>query len=277
MEFIRDTIGIEQLVVMLVFFAFIGAEILISSIRHVKLYEAKDTLANLALGFATFVTILALKGVGLTVFGYFHQFALFDIDMSRWYSWVALLLVNDFLFYLLHRLAHASRFFYAFHQPHHSSGKYNFSVSVRGNFALQFLKYPLWIVMPLLGFDPWAILLTDSILYLYQMWIHTELIGKLGPLEWVFNTPTHHRVHHSNLPGNLVKNCGGIFIIWDRLFGTFKASDEKLTYGVPNDVHSSNPVRIAFQEFVDLVKDLGRPGGLKEKLDLLFGTPRYGK
>jgi len=274
---LHEFFGFEEVITMLVFFAFIGFEILMSSIKKVRLYETKDTLVNLTLGFVTFITILSIKGVAFAAFSYVHQFALFDIDMSWWPAWVFLILVNDLMFYLLHRLAHKNRFFYAFHVAHHNSKKYNFSVAVRGNFALQFVKYPLWLIMPLIGFDPWAVLLTDSILYLYQMWVHTELLGKLGPMEWVFNTPTHHRLHHSNKPDNLDKNCAGMFIIWDRLFGTFKATDEKLVYGIPNDINSNNPVKIAFHEFVDIVKDLRKPAVLKEKFSLLFGIPRYGK
>lgn len=270
----QDLFGVEEVIAVAVLFAFVGGEMLIGALRQVKIYEKADTFANLVLGFVTFSFMLLIKGLHLSVFVFFYQFAFLELDMSAWYNWLLLIVVMDFFFYLLHRFIHVSRFFYAFHAAHHNSKQFNFSVSVRGFFALQFLKYPLWVLLPLMGFAPWAVLIADSIIYLYQMWVHTELIGNLGPLEWIMNTPEHHRVHHSDKPEHIDKNCAGMFIIWDRIFGTFvKVPREEIQYGITNGLEGNNPVNVALHEFVEIAKDIRQPASPGKRFWLLFGRP----
>lgn len=266
----------EQVIAIVVFLSFIVGEMILSARNQLKLYENRDTFNNMLLGFFTFVTIALLKGTLFFSFDFVQQnWGVFEIDMNLPIMWIILLIINDLMFYLFHWLAHNSRFFWALHSAHHNSRYYNFTVAIRGNFLLQLFKFPLWIIMPLLGFPAWAILLTDSIVYFYQFWVHTDLIGTLGPLEYIFQTPRNHRVHHSERADELDKNLGGIFIIWDRLFGTFLEVGHKITYGIPNNLRQQGVWHVAMHEFQDIWYDVRRSGSLSAAFKYLFGYPPY--
>ncbi len=277
--FSQQAARLDQIAMMIFFVTFIIGEMIVSAYRSVKLYEKGDTLTNLLTGLITFFAIAAVKGLVFVLFDFVYTYRLFDLTTLREGSliskvgyWTLLILFNDFMFYVFHWIAHKSRFFWALHVAHHNSTKYNFTVSIRGLFLLQVFKFPLWAVMPWLGFDPLDVFFTDSIVYFYQFWVHTQLIGRLGFLEHFMQTPRNHAVHHSDDPNLLNKNLGGIFVIWDRLFGTYIRYDGELKYGIPNNIGTNNPLTVMFHEFVAIWKDIRQPGlSMKERWNLVFG------
>lgn len=272
----------DQLVMMVFFTTFILGEMVISSFRSVKLYATKDTLNNLFLAILTFVSIAAVKGGVFVMFDYLYAHRVFTFSLESWYLvalyWALLFLINDFMFYVFHWIAHKSRFFWALHVAHHNSKEYNFTVSIRGLFLLQIFKFPLWGIMPLLGFEPIDVFFTDSIVYFYQFWVHTKLIGKLGFLERFMQTPVNHSVHHSVKPELLNKNLGGVFIFWDKLFGTYAQTDEEIEYGIPNNIDSDNPWIIGMHEFMVIWREVKAPGlSFRERFNIVFGDLPFRK
>ena len=217
-------------------------------------FTTKDSVASvtMGLGFLAINTVLAL--LPFAVLAWLYQFRLFDIPVV-WWSWVLLLFAEDFCYYWFHRLHHEVRTLWAAHINHHSSTYYNFSTALRQSWTTPFTGFIFWAPLPLLGFPIEMILIQKSISLVYQYWLHTELIGKLGWFGVVFNTPSHHRVHHGRNPIYLDRNHAGIFIIWDKMFGTFEPEGETLDYGLTKNIHTYNPVRIAFHEWVSMLKD----------------------
>ncbi|MCX5739849.1 MAG: sterol desaturase family protein, partial [Proteobacteria bacterium] len=186
----------------------------------------------------------------------------------------AALLADDFCYYWFHRLHHEVRFFWAAHVTHHSSQRYNLATALRQSWS-PMTALPFYAPLPLLGFDPLMLVTVHAINLLYQFWIHTELIDRLGPFEWVFNTPSHHRVHHASNPIYLDRNYAGILIIWDRLFGTFEPEREAPIYGLTKNISTYNPVRIAFHEWVAVMRDALRPNPLAVRIGYLVNPPGW--
>ena len=206
-------------------------------------------LGNVALGLVSKVIVL---GAFYLVYNNFH---LVDIEFV-WWAWIALLFADDLCYYWFHRVSHESRFFWASHIVHHSSKKYNLSTALRQTWSGVFFSFIFWLPLVLIGFHPIMILVQMSISLIYQYWIHTELINKMPKwFEWIFNTPSHHRVHHATNPQYLDRNHAGIFIIWDRLFGTFEPEVEKPIYGLVTNIETYNPIKIAFLEWYGMLKD----------------------
>ncbi len=239
-------------------------------------FEARDTFSSLAMGIGNVLIGLFSKGIVLAAFSFAYQFRLFDPGM-HWWVWVLLFFAEDFTYYWYHRISHSSRYFWASHVVHHSSQHYNLGTALRqtwtGEIAGGFL---FWIWLPFVGFHPLMVFTMQAISLLYQFWIHTEAIGKMPfAFELVFNTPSHHRVHHSSDIKYLDRNHGGILIIWDRFFGTFQEEEEHPTYGLTKNINTYNPVRIAFHEWVDMFRDLARAPSLRAALGYLFGPPGW--
>lgn len=231
-------------------------EIIVDTREKSKSYETKDAitsiimgLGNVFLGFLSKIMIFAIL-----IYIYDH-FRLFSIPFS-WWAWILILFVEDFVYYWFHRTSHLSRFFWASHIVHHSSKKYNLSTALRQTWTGSFMSFVFWLPLPLLGFHPVMILAQMSISLIYQYWIHTELIKKMPSwFETIFNTPSHHRVHHATNPQYLDRNHAGIFIIWDKWFGSFEAEVEKPIYGLVKNISSFNPLYVAFHEWIDMSKD----------------------
>ena len=256
------------------FFALIAVETAISWRHNLRTYELRDTAANFALAFGDLLMAAAMKVVFLVLFAFLHRFAPLDMGMS-WISWVLLVVVNDFIYYVFHRLGHRCRFMWAFHVTHHSSQKYNFSVAIRLNLFILPLHFLFMLPLALLGFQPEAILAINSITTLYQLWVHTELVGKLGFLDRIFNTPSNHRVHHGSNRQYLDRNYGAMFIFWDHLFGSYEPEVEPVVYGLTKDVGSHNPVTLTVHEARAMLRDVMRPGPLRQRLMYLFGPPGW--
>lgn len=240
-------------------------------------YEWKDTATSLSMGLGNVFLGLLTKGIQIGAFFYIYDhFRLFSIPFA-WWSWILILVIDDFIYYIFHRTSHESRFFWASHVVHHSSQKYNLSTALRQTWSGTVTSFVFWLPLPLLGFHPVMILAQMSISLIYQYWIHTEHIDKMPAwFEAVFNTPSHHRVHHAVNPQYLDRNHAGIFIIWDRWLGTFTPETEKPTYGLVKNIGSFNPLYVAFHEWIDMFKDMGRNKlSLFERIQYLFMPPGW--
>lgn len=232
-------------------------EIFIDTKKRVNSYETKDAITSITMGLIGNVFIgLITKVLVFTIFYYMYSnFRFFTIPFT-WWSWILILFLEDFSYYWFHRTSHKSRFFWASHVVHHSSKYYNLSTALRQTWTGGFYGFIFWLWLVLLGFHPVMILAQMSISLIYQYWIHTELIKKLPNwFEAIFNTPSHHRVHHATNPKYLDRNHAGIFIIWDKFFGTFEPEVEKPIYGLVTNINTFNPLYVAFHEWISLFKD----------------------
>lgn len=259
------------------FIILLVAEVIVTARQQKDYYETKDTASSLAMGIGNVIIGFVGKAIVFGAYSLIYQFRLFTVDMTQWWAWVILFFADDFSYYWFHRISHSSRYFWASHVVHHSSMKYNLGTALRqtwtGNITGAFI---FWIWLPLLGFSPVAVMTMQAISLLYQFWIHTELINKLpAPIEFLFNTPSHHRVHHGSDLAYLDKNHAGILIIWDRLFGTFEPERNRPTYGLTTNINSHNPVRIAFHEWASIGQDIRRAGSLRAALGYIFGPPGW--
>jgi sterol desaturase/sphingolipid hydroxylase (fatty acid hydroxylase superfamily) len=245
--------------------------------RHQHHYQPKDTASSLSMGIGNAVTGIFSKALVFGAVTLVYQFRLLEPDRSLWWYWVALFFADDFSYYWFHRVSHSVRYFWASHVVHHSSQYYNLGTALRqtwtGNISGSFIFY-LW--MPLLGFHPVDIVLMMAVSLLYQFFIHTEAVDKLPrPIEFIFNTPSHHRVHHGSDLEYLDKNHAGILIIWDRLFGTFQEEGKRPRYGLTKNLDTHNPLRIALHEWADMARDIVRAPSLRVALGYLFGPPGW--
>ena len=170
-------------------------------------------------------------------------------------------------------MSHRIRFLWAIHLSHHSSEEMNFAVSFRQAWFGPISKIPFFMVLPILGFDPTIIAVAGVISTLWGIVGHTQVIGKLGPLEWIFNTPSHHRVHHGSNKKYIDKNYGNLLIIWDRLFGTFEPEDEEVKFGLVNNVNTFNPVKVTFMAWMSMINDLKQKNSFIEIIKVIFGPP----
>jgi sterol desaturase/sphingolipid hydroxylase (fatty acid hydroxylase superfamily) len=244
---------------------------------HSDHYNTRDTVGSLLMGVGNVVVGFLAKLLVAGALIWVYQFRLWTPDRTNLLYWGLLFLADDFSYYWFHRSSHKIRYFWASHVVHHSSEYYNLGTALRqtwtGSLTGAFVFY-LW--MPLVGFHPVDVLLMQAISLLYQYWIHTEAIKKLPrPLEWVFNTPSHHRVHHGADVPYLDKNHGGILIIWDRIFGTFKEEGRRPTYGLTANIHSHSPFVIAFHEWLAIAKDVRRAPSLRAMLQYVLGPPGW--
>lgn len=238
-------------------------------------YTGKDSAASIAMGLGNVGVSVAFKIVSVGFFVLLSQFAVFEMPMTAWWAWVLLFVIEDFCYYWFHRAGHEVRFFWAAHVNHHSSTHYNLSTALRQSWTTPITGPLFWAPLPLLGFSVEMILIAQSVSLLYQFWLHTELIGSMGPFGWVFNTPSHHRVHHGRNTEYLDRNHAGILVIWDRLFGTFEPEVAPVDYGLTTNLDTYNPVRIAFHEWAAMFRDVAHGKTLRGKLGYLFCPPGW--
>jgi sterol desaturase/sphingolipid hydroxylase (fatty acid hydroxylase superfamily) len=258
-----------------VFLLVICIESYISYKENRELYDVKDSAASIGTGIIYTIINSGMKLIAFQAFSYLHQFALIDFKITQWYAWILLFFADDFTFYWYHRLNHQVRLLWSSHINHHSSVQYNFSVALRKSWADSLYKFIFWLWLPLLGFPPLMVLLMMSISFIYQFWIHTQIIGKLGFLELFMNTPSHHRVHHASNIRYLDRNHGGVLIIWDKLFGTFEEEKESPVFGITSNINSYNLLTISTHAFVDLWKDVKRSPDFKTKFKYIYMPPGW--
>ncbi len=239
-------------------------------------YARRDSRASLLMGVGSLVTTTIFKVGSFFVFtAVFVHLAPWELPTDTWWYWVALILGLDLLFYANHRFVHRVNVGWAAHQAHHSSEHMNYTTALRQKWNPWF-ELAFWMPLPLLGFAPWTIYLAFGFNLIYQFWVHTELIDRLWrPIEWVFNTPSHHRVHHGSNAEYLDANYGGILIIWDRLFGSFVAEQHRPTYGLTKPVGTYDVWQLEMGYYAQLWRDVRASARWRDKLGYLFGPPGW--
>src|SRR5215469_4979219 len=258
------------------FIALMVLEAIVGSILKREIYELKDAAASVTMGLGSIAADLLGKVVQFSVLTWLARFAIFHIGYE-WWAWVLLFFGDEFSYYWFHRVSHECRLFWASHVVHHSSQRYNLSTALRQTWTGGFMSFLFWLWLPIVGFAPVMILTMKAVSLLYQFWIHTELVRSLGPLEVVFNTPSHHRVHHGSNPRYIDRDHGGTLIVWDKLFGTFEPENPAVPvcFGLTRNIHSYNPVRIAFHEWLDMFRDARQTPGWRNKFLYVFGNPGW--
>jgi sterol desaturase/sphingolipid hydroxylase (fatty acid hydroxylase superfamily) len=255
--------------------ALIFFEVFISNWQSKSFYKAGDTYCTSGLLFGNIIMGFVIKSSIVAFHFILYEYRFFDLmsSMPIWLLWVLTFILIDLVFYIYHRMSHRVRFLWTVHMSHHSSEEMNFAVSFRQAWFGPISKIPFFMVLPVLGLDPLMIAVAGVVSTLWGVVGHTQIIGKLGPLEWVFNTPSHHRVHHGSNPEYIDKNYGNLFIIWDRIFGTFEPENKPVEYGLVNNVNTFNPIKITFMGWEKLFKDIRNSESFKETIGLIFGPP----
>jgi sterol desaturase/sphingolipid hydroxylase (fatty acid hydroxylase superfamily) len=239
-------------------------------------YLTRDSMASISMGLVSVATTAAWKTLALLGYAAIYAYvAPWHLSVTKWYTWVIAIFGVDLLYYTYHRIAHRVRLIWATHQAHHSSEYFNFATALRQkwNNSGEIL---MWIPLPLLGLPPWMVFFSWSLNLIYQFWVHTERIDKLPrPFEFVFNTPSHHRVHHGMDQQYLDRNYGGIFILWDRLFGSFQAETTRPHYGLTKQVDTFNIWKLQTWEYVAIARDVRRATRWRDRLGYVFGPPGW--
>ena len=240
-------------------------------------YEPRDTLTSLAFGLGSTVSALLFGGVFVALYMGLWEFRLFDVPWT-WWAFALCFVLDDLKYYWVHRFGHRVRWFWASHVNHHSSQHYNLSTALRQTWT-GFLTLGFVFALPLvlLGFHPATIAICGGFNLIYQFWIHTEAIDRMPRwFEAVMNTPSHHRVHHATNPRYLDRNYAGVFIVWDKLFGTFEPEvrGEKIRYGIVKQLGSFNLLWAVFHEWIGIAQDMWR-APWKHKLSYLLREPGW--
>lgn len=235
-------------------------------------HTLKDTVASLSMGIGFLGWDFLVKGFTLAAYAAAYQFRLFEMGDSL-LSYFCLFIALDFCFYWYHRTHHEVRILWAAHVNHHSSQHYNLSTALRQSWTSVFSHWVFMLPLAFAGWRPDQILLMGLLNLIYQYWIHTESIDRMGILEWILMTPSHHRVHHGSNAHYLDKNYGGLLIVWDRMFGTFQEEDEKVQYGLTKNITSFNPIVIAYHEHAAIIRDMWNAKDWREALRAFFASP----
>ncbi|OKI81674.1 sterol desaturase family protein [Micromonospora sp. CB01531] len=238
-------------------------------------YELRDTTTSLSMGLGSVLIGVPWKLVTAGVYAALWLVSPIHLSPASWWTWVLLFFADDLAYYSFHRLHHEVRVFWASHVVHHSSVHFNLSTALRQSWT-PMTSLPFWLPLALLGIPPWMIFLQQSISLLYQFFLHTERINVLPrPIELVFNTPSHHRVHHGANAEYLDRNYAGILIVWDRLFGTFEPEQAAVRYGLTKNINTYNPLRVATHEFAAIWADARAARTWRDRLGYVFGRPGW--
>ena len=238
-------------------------------------YTSRDTATSLSMGIGSVGVGVGYKALQLVVYAALYAVTPLRLDTSLWWVWVVIFFAEDLAYYWYHRAQHEVRVLWASHVVHHSSQHYNLSTALRQTWT-PFGGLPFWAPLALLGVPPWAIFLQQSISLIYQFFLHTERVGKLWrPVEFVMNTPSHHRVHHGMNTRYLDRSYGGILIIWDRLFRTFEPEGERVVYGLTKQLRTYNPLVVATHEYVSIWRDLRGAARWRTRLNHLVRGPGW--
>jgi sterol desaturase/sphingolipid hydroxylase (fatty acid hydroxylase superfamily) len=256
-----------------VMFFFVLLEWYIAKKQHHQLYERKDSIGSILVGTGNVLINTVLKvSLFYLVIGVYNMI---PWRMAfNWWTLIACYLLFDLCSYWSHRISHMQRFWWATHVVHHSSENYNLTVSFRLSWV-QNLKIIFFLPVMLMGFHPVIFFITSQVAVLFQFWVHTEYIRRLPRfIEYIFATPSNHRVHHGSQEKYINKNYGATFIFWDRLFGTYQREEEQAKYGITTNIeHKANPLHLNFHEYADMWKDVKAAKGLRRKWFYIFGDP----
>lgn len=275
----------EQLLLLIqvpIFVVVIALELILAHVKKQTVYTLKETIHNIYLSVACFFVDLGVRVMYLYFYALVFSHAIFTWDSKGWIYWIILIILQDFMFYWLHRNDHVIRFFWATHVTHHSAIHYNISVGFRSSVLEPIYRFIYFLPLVFIGFEPIDVMFVFSATQLWGTLIHTKAVKKLPNwIEYIFVTPSHHRVHHASNPKYLDKNMGMFLIIWDRMFGTFQEElDEKkyepIRYGLTHNLEKTNPFTLIFHEFISIIKDASQKGlTFKERLLYIFGPPGY--
>lgn len=258
------------------FMVCIAVEALVAWRRGVAAYRVEDALSDLACGVGNQVIELGLKLVTLSIYVWVYEYArVWSFEPTSIAMWLLAMVGYDFCYYWWHRSSHVSNVLWAVHSAHHQSEDYNLAVALRQPFLQAITLLPFFLPLAVLGVSPFAYVVTGAVSLLYQFWIHTRLIGSLGPLESVLNTPSHHRVHHAVNPEYLDRNHGAILILWDRLFGTFEREVATPVYGTTTPLASWDPVWGNLQHFGRIRRLVGACTGVRQRLYAFVAHPAW--
>ncbi|WP_018331789.1 sterol desaturase family protein [Actinomycetospora chiangmaiensis] len=236
-------------------------------------YDRRDTLTSVISGMVALLFNTVARGAALLGYAGLYELTPLRLDPSSGWTWVGVLLGVDLLWYCYHRTAHRVRLVWAAHQAHHNSEYFNFSTAARQKWNPWF-EMLFWVPLPLLGVPPWMIFTAFSLNLVFQFFVHTERIGRLpAPVEFVFNTPSHHRVHHASDPEYLDRNYGGVLIVWDRLFGTYAEERQRPRYGLTTPPSTRNVAGLQYHEFAAIWRDVRAATTWRERLAHVFAPP----
>ncbi len=258
-----------------VFFILIAVELGYALYKKLDYYRLNDSLSNLSLGIGSQLVGIFLKTV--TFYGYlfiYEHWRFYTFPNTIW-TWLFLFIGVDFFYYWFHRKSHQINALWAAHIVHHQSEEYNLTVALRQSWFQSGFAWFFYLPLAFTGFDPIMFLTVSAFNTIYQFWIHTRAIGRMGPLEWFLNTPSHHRVHHGSNPKYIDKNHAGTLIIWDRMFGTFQNEEEEVVYGITKPLASWNPVWANFHYWVDLYSSSKRAHGFYDKIRIFIKAPGW--
>ncbi|MCZ8343984.1 MAG: sterol desaturase family protein [Leptospira sp.] len=260
-----------------VFFLLIGIEVWIGNRKNKALYRLNDSIADLSTGILSQLWGLFQKGLGLFAYFYIYEhFRFFEFAMNNPWAWVLCIIGQDFCYYWSHRLAHEVNILWAGHVIHHHSEEYNLVVALRQTGLGGLISWIFYVPLALIGFHPWMYLASGQINLIYQFWVHTKAVGKLGRVaEFILSTPSHHRVHHAINPKYIDRNHGGIFILWDRMFGTFQVEEEECVYGTVKPLRSFNPVYANFHYYWELFRQSLSAKRWRDKVLVFFMRPGW--
>jgi sterol desaturase/sphingolipid hydroxylase (fatty acid hydroxylase superfamily) len=233
----------------------------------------KDTMANFLIGIGTIVVGAIEKGSAFGLYSFAYTLSIFKAQPC-WWLWIIGFLSCDFMHYAYHWLGHKTRLFWAAHITHHSSQYFNLSTGLRTNGIHLFYRFVFWSPLCILGIPPEMILFIESITASQNFLVHTEKIGKLPILDWIFNTPSNHRVHHGSNPEYIDKNLGGMLMIYDHLFGTYAKETTPPVYGITHNIDTHNPLKIMFHEHLGMAEKFSKMKGTRAKLNYLFSKPQ---
>lgn len=259
-----------------VFFLLIGIELLISKLRKTPLYRFNDAITNLNCGIGQQIIGVFIKTLNLLLYVYIYEhYRLFDIK-SAWWVWVLLFIGVDFFYYWFHRATHEISVLWGSHVVHHQSEEYNLTVALRQAWFQSSFSSFFYLPLAFIGFDPAAFVTINSFQTLYQFWIHTRTIHKMPNwFEYLFNTPSHHRVHHGVNPIYIDKNHGGTLIIFDRLFGTFQLEQEEVVYGITSQPRSWNPLWLNFDYWITMFRHIQQAKSWRDRWYIFAHTPDW--
>ncbi len=254
-------------------FFFVLLEWFISHRQHKELYQKAETIGSVLVGIGNVAIAFALKFSLFFLIVWVYNLVPWRMYLN-WWTFIPCYIIFDFCSYWAHRIAHEQRIWWATHVVHHSSEHYNLSVSFRLSW-IQHAKLIFFLPVALLGFHPVIFFVVNQVAVLFQFWVHTEYIGRLHPvIEYLFATPSNHRVHHGSQEKYINKNYGATFIIWDRIFNTYQPEEEQAIYGITHNIENkANPLQINFHELADIIRDVRKAKSWKLKFFYLFGDP----
>lgn len=262
-----------------VFFLLIFIELLFCLIKKKNFYRLNDSITDLSTGIGNQLAGIVFRSFYIFPYIYlYHNYRIYTFDFSTpfksFLAWILALIIYDFFYYWFHRMSHEWNLFWASHVVHHSSEEYNLTVALRQP-AFGIFSWIFYLPMAIIGFSPEFYIIHGQISLIYQFWIHTRLVGKLGILESILNTPSHHRVHHGKNPKYIDKNYGGILIIWDKIFGTFQKEEEEPAYGITKPLKSWNPFWANIHHYWDLIHFSFKVPNWKDKIKVWFSYPGW--